>query len=102
MIGTIEVIDAHCHIYPEKIAARAAAHTDQFYGTHAACSGTPAGLLELVEKDERIDRFLIHSVATAPAQVRSINEFIAAQVKENPKRFFWFRCYAPGKCGSGR
>ena len=95
MIGTIEVIDAHCHIYPEKIAARAAAHTDQFYGTHAACSGTPAGLLELVEKDERIDRFLIHSVATAPAQVRSINEFIAAQVKENPKRFFGFGAMHP-------
>ena len=25
MIGNIEVIDAHCHIYPEKIAARACA-----------------------------------------------------------------------------
>ena len=32
MINNIKVIDAHCHIYPEKIAAKAVAGTDNFYG----------------------------------------------------------------------
>ena len=30
------VIDTHCHIYPEKIAAKAVAGTDKFYDTTAA------------------------------------------------------------------
>jgi len=94
MIGQIEVIDAHCHIYPEKIAARACAGTDHFYGTTAACNGTTAGLLEAAS-DGRIDRFLVHSVATTPAQVRSINDFIAGEVKKNPQRFFGFGTLHP-------
>ena len=28
------IIDAHCHIYPEKIAAKATASTDRFYDVH--------------------------------------------------------------------
>ena len=94
MIGTMEVIDAHCHIYPEKIAARAVAGTDQFYHTTAACTGTVAGLKEILA-DGRIDRFLVHSVATTPHQVRSINDFIAAEVKAAPKLFFGFGTLHP-------
>ena len=86
MIGNYEVIDAHCHIYPEKIAARACQGTDRFYGTTAACSGTTAGLKEILA-DGRIDRFLVHSVATTPRQVRSINDFIAAEVAAHPDIF---------------
>ena len=40
MIGEIRVIDAHCHIYPQKIVQRAVAGTDRFYSTTAACSAT--------------------------------------------------------------
>ena len=29
------VTDAHCHIYPEKIASRAVAGTDNFYHEHS-------------------------------------------------------------------
>ena len=93
MIGNQRVIDAHCHVYPEKIAARACAGTDRFYGTTAACDGTTSGLLS--EKGGRIDRFLIHSVATTPAQVRSINEFISAEVSHHPDRFFGFGTLHP-------
>ena len=34
------VTDAHCHIYPEKIASRAVAGTDNFYHEHSVGSGT--------------------------------------------------------------
>ncbi len=94
MIGNMEVIDAHCHIYPEKIAARAVAGTDHFYNTKGACNGTTAGLKEVLA-DGRIDRFLVHSVATTPHQVRSINDFIAKEVKEEPKLFFGFGTLHP-------
>lgn len=94
MIGNIEVIDAHCHIYPEKIAARACAGTDRFYGTTAACDGTTAGLRDILA-DGRIDRFLVHSVATTPHQVRSINEFISSEVKKHPDIFFGFGTLHP-------
>ncbi len=94
MIGSIEVIDAHCHIYPEKIADRAREGTDRFYGTTAACSGTTAGLREILA-DGRIDRFLVHSVATTPRQVRSINDFISSEVEQHPDIFFGFGTLHP-------
>ena len=94
MIKDMKVIDAHCHIYPEKIAAKAVAGTDRFYGTTAACSGTTQGLREILE-DGRIDRFLVHSVATTPHQVRSINDFISREVHARPDIFFGFGTLHP-------
>lgn len=76
------VIDAHCHIYPEKIAEKAVAGTDAFYGTVAACKGTACDLLKVGER-AGVDRFVVQSVATTPKQVPSINAFIADSVKEN-------------------
>lgn len=73
------VIDTHCHIYPEKIAAKAVAGTDTFYNTVAACSGTTQQLLEINEQIG-IDHALVQSVATTPKQVQSINHFIADSV----------------------
>ncbi len=80
------VIDAHCHIYPEKIAQKAVAGTDRFYGTIAAGVGTVPDLLEM-GKAAGVDRYVVHSVATTPKQVRSINEFIAGAVAEYPDTF---------------
>ncbi|MBE6590090.1 MAG: amidohydrolase [Ruminococcaceae bacterium] len=80
------VIDAHCHIYPEKIVDRAVAGTDAFYSTHAACRGVASELLEIGDRIG-IDRFVVQSVATTPKQVSSINEFIAASVATAPDRF---------------
>lgn len=79
------VIDSHCHIYPEKIAAKAVAGTDKFYDTVAACLGTPDDLLEMNER-AGIDHSLVQSVATTPKQVQSINEFIADTVKKSDGR----------------
>ncbi|MBQ3865686.1 MAG: amidohydrolase [Clostridia bacterium] len=82
MLGNTRVIDAHCHTYPEKIAEKAAAGTDAFYGTVAAHRGTPEELLKL---DPRIDLFVVESVATTPRQVRSINGFLAETAASSPR-----------------
>ena len=78
------IIDAHCHIYPDKIAARAIAGTDGFYGTKAACLGTVTDLMKQAEASG-IGHCIVQSVATAPKQVRSINEFIADAVRDEPR-----------------
>lgn len=83
MINGIEIIDAHCHIYPEKIAAKAVCGTDTFYGEHSVGKGTVEELLEREEK-AGVDRFIVQSVATTPHQVASINNFIANEVAKNP------------------
>ena len=38
--GKYFVTDAHCHVYPEKIASKAVGGTDKFYGVVSYCTGT--------------------------------------------------------------
>ncbi len=80
MINDIYVIDSHCHIYPEKIAEKAVAGTDNFYGGKSVCKGTTEDLIAR-GKEAGIDHFIVQSVATTPKQVGSINEFIAREVE---------------------
>lgn len=79
MINDYYVIDAHCHIYPEKIAAKAVGATDKFYDVSSDGEGTVSDLAERCKKSG-IDHAVVQSVATTPKQVVSINEFIAAEV----------------------
>ena len=85
MRNGFSVYDAHCHIYPEKIAARAVAGTDTFYGEHSTGRGTVADLMQQGAA-AGIDLFIVQSVSTTPRQVKSINEFIAAEVEKNPAK----------------
>lgn len=73
------ILDAHCHIYPDKIACKAAKSIGDFYHIPMNLDGRVSTLLETGSK-AGITRYLVHSVATFPAQVRSINEFLAEQV----------------------
>ena len=82
MINDIYVIDSHCHIYPEKIAEKAVAGTDNFYGENSVGTGTVSNLLSL-GKEAGVDHFIVQSVATTPKQVKSINEFIAKEVENS-------------------
>lgn len=77
-----KIIDAHCHIYPDKIAERATAATGDFYSIPFACDGKVS---TLKKEDERagITHCIVQSVATAPKQVSSINHFIADSCGEN-------------------
>ena len=89
----MKVFDAHCHIYPAKIAQKAAAATATFYDN---LGETYDGTVQtLFAKGEGIDRFLVQSVATKPEQVRSINEFIAAEAAQFPDRLYGFGALHP-------
>lgn len=79
----MEIIDAHAHIYPDKIAEKASDAIGAFYDLPMSYNGTTSILLEK-GKMAGITRFLVHSVATTPHQVHSINEFIYSElVKHN-------------------
>lgn len=86
MKNGFKIIDTHCHIYPEKIASKAVAGTDTFYGTVAKCDGTAKSLLQ-INSEIGIDHTLVQSVATTPRQVNSINNFIAETVAASGGRF---------------
>ena len=81
------IIDAHCHVYPDKIAEKAAGATGKFYDIKMCLDGKVSTLLREGEK-AGIDKFIIQSVATTPKQVKSINEFIADTVKAHPDKMY--------------
>ena len=73
------IIDSHCHIYPDKIALKAVASVDRFYdGLPAEPWDGTTGTLQKSGTKAGISRFVVHSVATSPAQVGPINRFIHA------------------------
>lgn len=88
------IIDAHAHIFPEKIAAKASAGIGAFYDMKMNYDGT---LRQLFEQGDAagVDRYLVQSVATVPTQVESINNFIAQCVRENPERLIGFGALHP-------
>ena len=81
----MEIIDAHAHIYPEKIAKKATDTIGVFYDIEMEM---PAGTAErLLEEGRRagVSRYVVHSVATTAHQVRSINEFIRREMVAHPE-----------------
>ncbi|MCR5041446.1 MAG: amidohydrolase family protein [Clostridia bacterium] len=96
MMNTKNIIDAHCHIYPEKIALKAVESVERFYPELPRDShdGTARTLIESGAK-AGIDRFLVHSVATNPLQVGSINRFISGCVAASEGRFIGFGTLHP-------
>lgn len=85
----MKIFDAHCHIFPEKIAAKASVNIGRFYDLHMDFDGSVKTLMELYAR-AGVDKCLVQSVATSPAQVRSINDFISESVKEHPGMFVGF------------
>lgn len=85
----MKIFDSHVHIFPEKIAAKASVNIGKFYDLKMAFDGSVKSLIELIDKN-KVDKCLVHSVATTPAQVESINNFIARSVAEHPDRFVGF------------
>ena len=79
-----KVINSHCHIYPNKIAARAVEGIRDFYDLHMSLNGTVDDLLRDGET-VGVAHYLVHSVATTPKQVQSINEFISGEVHAHPE-----------------
>lgn len=89
----MQIFDAHCHIYPAKIAQKAALATAQFYDS---LGETYDGTVQtLFANSGEISMHLVQSVATNPAQVRSINRFIAGEVAQYPDRLYGFGALHP-------
>ncbi|MCL2817086.1 MAG: amidohydrolase [Clostridiales bacterium] len=79
------IIDAHAHIFPDKIAGSASAGIGQFYGMPVEYDGTVETLFA-AGKREGVSHFVVQSVATVPQQVSGINRFIAEQMRLHPGR----------------
>ena len=88
------IIDAHAHIFPEKIADKAVAGIGSFYDLNMAFDGKLSTLIDIGDK-AGVDKFVVQSVATTEAQVESINTFIADSVKSNPDRLIGFATMHP-------
>ncbi len=73
------ILDAHCHVYPERVAPKAVDMTGAFYEAPAAGTGVVSNLLQ-IGADAGFDAYIIQSVASTPHHVSSINHFIAAEV----------------------
>lgn len=95
------IIDSHCHIFPDKIAQKATDSIDSFYrisesGVIDGCGfvGTAKTLLKQCD-ETGVQKCLVTSVATTPHHAQSINSFIASEVELFPDRFIGFGSLHP-------
>ena len=79
------VIDAHAHIYPEKIASKAVDAVGRFYGVEQSMAGKGSASDLLSHREGGITHFIVHSVATTARSVPTINSFIAEQCEQHPE-----------------
>lgn len=88
-----EIIDIHAHIYPDKIAKKAVAAVGDFYNIPMDEEGTASALISEGRKCGA-NKYVVHSVATTPAQTHSINNFIKSQMDIYPE-FIGFSALHP-------
>lgn len=88
------IINAHAHIYPDKIAERAVGGIADFYNIDVRFNGTLSNLLKDSE-EAGVSRIIVQSVATVPEQVQSINNFISASVAAYPNKLIGFGAIHP-------
>jgi len=91
MTDTTPIIDAHAHIYPDKIAMKAVTAVGHFYGlgddaesTQMAGEGTAENLIS-IGSSAGITHYIVHSVATTAKSVPTINTFLADQAAAHPE-----------------
>lgn len=70
-----EIIDTHCHIYPEKIADKAVQAISDFYSIPMSHDGLVRSLKSSGAKIG-VTKYVVHSLATTAHQVSRINDFI--------------------------
>lgn len=81
-MNNYRIIDAHTHIYPTAIAAKATGAISGFYDVPMRHCGTAE---ELIASGKKIntEKYLVCSAATAPQQVVSINNFIISECEKH-------------------
>jgi hypothetical protein len=92
MFNNRRIIDAHAHIYPQKIAKRAARAVEDFYASAQQDeyglqinmgSGELNELLDIA-KEANVVKIVVSSVATSKTQVQAINNFMAESAASEP------------------
>ena len=81
----MEIIDAHVHIYPEKIAAKATEAIGKFYDIKMENFAGTTDRLIADGSAAGVSRYVVHSCATKANQVRAINEFIKSELDKHPE-----------------
>ncbi|MEA4897460.1 MAG: amidohydrolase family protein [Eubacteriales bacterium] len=77
------IIDVHAHIFPDGIAEKAASNIARFYNLSMGADGRLSTLLDM-ERHAGVDRVLLCSAATTPAQTAIINDFTSQTVAAHP------------------
>lgn len=91
----MKIFDIHVHIYPDKIADRAAGSISLFYdGMQMHGNGTLADCLRQMD-EAGVERFAAHSVAMTPHNVESINRFILDASRQSAGRIVPFAAIHP-------
>lgn len=88
-----EIIDAHSHIFPDKIYHKATEAIGDFYDLAMACEGNADSLLKSGSQIN-VSKYLVCSSATTPKQTQSINQFISEQCRIH-KEFVGFGTLHP-------
>ena len=79
----MKIIDAHAHIFPDKIADKAVDAIGDFYNlSKMSHKGTAEALIESGAKIG-VSKYLVFSTATKPDQVESINRYINSECKKH-------------------
>lgn len=89
-----KILDMHCHIFPEKIALRAAMAIGQFYDAKMRMDGKADTLIKSGD-EAGFTHYLVQSVATTPKQVSHINKFIAEKVASSGGKMTGFGAMHP-------
>ena len=91
----MKIFDVHAHIYPEKIALKAAKSIGDFYfGYPIAGTGCREDCVARMDR-AGIEKFAAHSVALTPHNVLSINRFILECHQKYPDRIVPFAAMHP-------
>lgn len=93
LLDNMFLVNAHAHIFPQKIAEKAALAIGAFYDAEMSFPGLSEKLLADGEKIG-VDRYLVCSSATTGDQVAHINDFIAAECAKHPA-FYGFGTLHP-------
>lgn len=89
-----KVLDMHCHIFPEKVALKAATAIGKFYDAKMCMDGRADTLIKAGD-EAGFTHYLVQSVATTPKQVSRINNFIAETVQKSGGKMTGFGAMHP-------
>lgn len=94
----MKVADFHAHVFPDKLADKAAGSIGDFYGVQITRTAS-VDMLVQEEKKAGISRCVVSNSAVTPRQVHNVNDFISAAVAAHPN-FIGFGSIFPGMDGA--